>query len=303
MFYDFYDEFFGESSPYLFSQYENSNNSENLSERNYKNINYENNNDNNEEKKSFKIRIKIEEPTGASTEKNQKKEIEINTINNKENSKIKKFKIIHEETNNIEPNKILEKKRGRANDGKTKTEHNKFSDDNVRRKCKHLVLQNVMNFINKKIDELYENKGYGMNIKKLLIINQKQISNATIQFNKIFLNKTLSEIFSVNISTRYTNYRKEHNKILISKLINDTDEYKKNYFNKIFNLTFVDSLRHFNGVAFIPELSGMTLFSQINMKIDNEKDKGYYDVLNYYIHNYEKIMERKRNKKEEIVDY
>ena len=47
----------------------------------------------------------------------------------------------------------------------------------------------------------------------------------------------------------------------------------------------------------------MTLFSQINMKIDNEKDKGYYDVLNYYIHNYEKIMERKRNKKEEIVDY
>ena len=269
MFYDFYDEFFGESSPYLFSQYENSNNSENLSERNYKNINYENNNDNNEEKKSFKIRIKIEEPTG----------------------------------NNIEPNKILEKKRGRTNDGKTKTEHNKFSDDNVRRKCKHLVLQNVMNFINKKIDELYENKGYGMNIKKLLIINQKQISNATIQFNKIFLNKTLSEIFSVDISTRYTNYRKEHNKILISKLINDTDEYKKNYFNKIFNLTFVDCLRHFNGVAFIPELSGMTLFSQINMKIDNEKDKGYYDVLNYYIHNYEKIMERKRNKKEEIVDY
>jgi hypothetical protein len=286
-----YDDFLGESFPNFFIQFENPNNNENLNEINDKNINYENNNDNNENKKSFKIRIKIEEPTVPSTDdKNQKKEIEIKTENNKENSNIKKFKITSEN---------LKKKRGRTNNGKTQTEHNKFSDDNVRRKCKHLVIKNLMNFINKKIDELYINKGYGMNIKKLLIINQSQKSNATIKFNSVFLNKTLSEIFSVDISTRYTNFRKEHNKILISKLINDNDEYKKNYFTKIFNLTFVECLRHFNGSIFIPELNGMTLFSQLYLESDN--DEGYYDVLSHYINNYEEIMERKRRKKEGIV--
>jgi len=266
-----------------------------------KNINNENNNN------SFKIKIIFEEnsinekSTNEKTEQQKEKEIEQKKEKEKEIERqiiyVPKFQITNKNESNEDINQVLQKKRGRINTGKSKIIHNKYSDDNLRRKCKHLVLQNLMKFINDKIKEIYGHIGYGMKIKKLLIINQEQISNATIKFNKNFLSKKLSEIFSVNISTRYTNFDKEHNKILISELINDKDEIKRNYFKMLFNLTFVDCLRHFNGSKNIQILNDMTLFSQLD--IEDEKDEDYSKLLSFYINNYEKIMERKREQKDE----
>ena len=264
-----------------------------------KNINNENNNN------SFKIKIIFEENTINEKSTNEKTEQEKEIEQKKEKEKeierqiiyVPKFKITNKNESNEDINQVLQKKRGRINTGKSKIIHNKYSDDNLRRKCKHLVLQNLMKFINDKIKEIYEHIGYGMKIKKLLIINQEQISNATIKFNKNFLSKKLSEIFSVNISTRYTNFDKEHNKNLISELINDKDEIKRNYFKMLFNLTFVDCLRHFNGSKNIQILNDMTLFSQLD--IEDEKDEDYSKLLSFYINNYEKIMERKREQKDE----
>ena len=264
-----------------------------------KNINNENNNN------SFKTKTTPEENTTNEKSTNEKTEQEKEIEQKKEKEKeierqiiyVPKFKITNKNESNEDINQVLQKKRGRINTGKSKIIHNKYSDDNLRRKCKHLVLQNLMKFINDKIKEIYGHIGYGMKIKKLLIINQEQISNATIKFNKNFLSKKLSEIFSVNISTRYTNFDKEHNKILISELINDKDEIKRNYFKMLFNLTFVDCLRHFNGSKNIQILNDMTLFSQLD--IEDEKDEDYSKLLSFYINNYEKIMERKREQKDE----
>lgn len=274
---------------------ENSNLSEKFVEET-KNINNGNDNENNKE--SFKIKIIIEDSNEKSTNEKTEKEIEQKTEKKEKQKKMiytPKFKITNDNESDEDLIPKLKKKRGRTKRGDSKITHDKYSDDNLRRKCKHLVLQNVMKFINEKIEEIYGNIGYGIAMKKLLIINQKQISNATIQFNKDFLNKKLSEIFSVNISTRYTNYNKEHNKNLILKLINDKDEIKSNYFKILFNLTFVECLRHFNESENIPILNGMTLFSQLN--IDNEIDENYSKALSCYIENYEKLMERKRGKK------
>jgi hypothetical protein len=292
---------FGEYDPCLF-QYENSYIDENENGIYEENMNHENNDN------SFKIKINIEETTNYINDTREKTEKEIKSKKGKTIEKEKekekfvpKFNITHENNtaNNNEVNEdftlILKKKRGRVKKGKSEIIHNKYSDDNLRRKCKHLVLQKVMKFINNKISEIYINIGYGMTIKKLLIINQEQISNATIPFNKMFLNKKLSEIFSVNISTRYTNYKPQHNKLLISKLLNDEDETKRNYFNELFSLTFVECLRHFNGSKNIPILNGLTLFNELN--IENEIDEEYQNTLSCYINNYEKIMERKRDKK------
>ena len=264
-----------------------------------KNINNENNNN------SFKTKTTPEENTTNEKSTNEKTEQEKEIEQKKEKEKeierqiiyVPKFKITNKNESNEDINQVSQKKRGRTNTGKSKIIHNKYSDDNLRRKCKHLVLQNLMKFINDKIKEIYGHIGYGMKIKKLLIINQEQISNATIKFNKNFLSKKLSEIFSVNISTRYTNFDKEHNKILISELINDKDEIKRNYFKMLFNLTFVDCLRHFNGSKNIQILNDMTLFSQLD--IEDEKDEDYSKLLSFYINNYEKIMERKREQKDE----
>ena len=195
---------------------------------------------------------------------------------------------------------VLKKKRGRPKEGNNEVEHNRFSDDNLRRKCKHIVLQNTMDFINNKISDLYGNISRGINIKKLLIINQRQITNATISFNKNFLDKTLGEIFSEKISSRYTNYMKDHNEALIKKLTQDDDEIKRNYFQKLFNIKFIECLKHFRRSCKIPELEGLTTFQKPESK--NEIDEDYWKTLNYYIKNYEEITNRKKGRiKQEIL--
>jgi hypothetical protein len=221
----------------------------------------------------------------------------------KKESIIPKEEILKVENTEEDINKLkndltqpLNKKRGRTKTGNNESTHTRFSDDNLRRKVKHIVLQNTMNFINEKIREIYGNIGSGIFIKKLLIINQRQKTNATILFNKEFLYKTLGEIFSEDISSRYTNNRKDHNKILIEKLMEDKDEAKKNYFQKLFNITFVDCLEHFRGDKEIEELKGLISFKDLELE-DIKKDKEYQETLNHYVYNYEIITSRKKERK------
>jgi len=185
------------------------------------------------------------------------------------------------------------KKRGRlGNSG----EHTKYSDDNLRRKCKHIVLKDLILFLNNIIKSIYKNNiGIGINFKQLLTINQRQISDATIQFNKDFLSKTIGDIFSDNISTRYTNYPISHNKNLIFYLTNQRDENKRQYFRKLFSLTFLDCLKHFRGSQYIEELDGLKGFDTIKSTFKDEPE--YLNSLNYYIMYFEQIISRKRTRK------
>ena len=196
----------------------------------------------------------------------------------------------------------LKRKRGRNGPGCTGGEHNKFSDDNLRRKVKHLVLKNVFDFINEKIRSMYSDINKGIFTKQLLTINQKQISDATILFNKKFLEKPLKDIFSVEISKRYTNYLESHNKNLINFLMNEEeDENKRVYFNNLFNLKFIECLEHFRGTADYIHLEGMKTFDEI--KDDFAKDKNYLDVLTKYVEEYENITRNKKERTEFSYDY
>ena len=183
----------------------------------------------------------------------------------------------------------LRKKRGRkGKDG----DHNKFTCDNLIRKCKHLVLKSVLNFINNKIKDIYKNNiGYGILLKQLLIINQKQKSDASIDYNKQFLNKSLSDIFSENITTRYTNYPLNHNKDLIQFLRTD-ENGNSEYFKRLFNLIFMDCLNHFRGSKKIEELEGIIGIESLENEYNNDPD--YLISLKYYFKNYENILNNKR---------
>ena len=95
-------------------------------------------------------------------------------------------------------------------------------------KCKNIILEELLEFLNKKIRDIYKNKiGYGIFKKKLLKICNSQKVDATVDFNKKFLDKNLGEIFSDSISESYTNYNFDHNKKLIERLLNEKDENKK----------------------------------------------------------------------------
>ena len=193
-------------------------------------------------------------------------------------------------------NKLLNKKRKNKSKSLSNGEkHSKFSSDNTLRKIKHITLENVRNLINEKIKEIYNNSiGMGISLKKLLTLNQSQKVDATIDFNKQFMDKKLYEIFSDKISSRYTSYPGDFNKDLIKSLMSEKDLNKREYFQKLFNLSFFDCLSHFRGSKHIKELTGLKSFSEYNEK---EKDEDYKNQLEYIINNFEEILKNKRSRK------
>ena len=181
-------------------------------------------------------------------------------------------------------------------------EHNKFSDDNLIRKSKHIVLDSALVFINKKIIELYpsNSKKEKLKIKQLFKLGQNQAEKSKAEYNKLFLNKTLETIFSETISTKYSRYDPNHNKDLIKDLLNDKNEKKRLIFKKIFSKTFMDCLNHFRGSQIKEELSGMKTFDKYCDETDfGNNSEEYKNILGIFVNNYEKIiMEVKpRNKK------
>ena len=216
---------------------------------------------------------------------NARKTKKIKSNKNKKNEKMKKMKCGRKTKLNNDKN----------------VEHNKYSDDNLRRKCKHLVLKYTLKFINHQILIIYNgNIGNGIFKKELQTLNQSQKSDATINFNKMFLSRTLKEIFSQNISGRFTNFPPHHNRLLIEKLLNEKDEEKRIYFSSLFNLTFIQCLKHFRGEEKIDILEGLKCFDEIKDEIiNNYEDDGidYYTTLYYYLNHYEEIINNKKARK------
>ena len=180
---------------------------------------------------------------------------------------------------------------------KSEKKHTKFSSDNLKRVCKHLVIENVMKFINKKIFEVYEgNIGKGLTKKKLMKLNQEQKKNADVEFNKIFIKKTLKEIFSQKITNQIKLYEADHNKNLIDKLISE----KSDDFKNLFNLTFIECVEHFIGDKQIEELKGLTLFSELKDKImkKHEKDgESFYENIEIFLKGFENRINKAKPRK------
>jgi predicted HicB family RNase H-like nuclease len=114
-----------------------------------------------------------------------------------------------------------------------------------------------------------------------------------VNVDKSFLDKNLKDIFSENISSRFYNFPETYNKSLIDSLINEKDEEKKIFFTELFNITFLDCLKHFRGEIYINELGGLNCFENDKEKILDkcgEDGDDYVETLKYYLDNFEKIV-------------
>jgi len=165
-----------------------------------------------------------------------------------------------------------------------------------------------MDFINKKIEIVYDGKiGDGLFKKQLLKLNQDQKKNSNAEFNQLFLSRTLKEILSENITKRIKFYNEDHNKKLIEQLI----EEKRDEFESLFNLTFLDCLEHFIGKKKVEELDGLTLFSELKdsilEKYENDGES-YYNNLELFMKEFQKKInnskprKRKEKKYEDLLD-
>ena len=200
--------------------------------------------------------------------------------------------------NNLEKNAHLGRKR--KNDDSIGG-HNKFSDDNLRRKSKNLIIDYALDFLNEKINNIYKgNLGKGIAIKKLFPINRFCKLDASIEHNKNILNKTLGDIFSISISDRYKYYSPNHNEELIKRLLNEKDEKKRIYFKKLFNITFLECLKRFCGNDDCEELKDFKKFSEIKNKFRDGPE--YINKLESYLKKFENNIKSKKGRKKTFYE-
>ena len=190
--------------------------------------------------------------------------------------------IVQEENEAIE--KLLRRKRNN---------NSKFKSDNLIRKVKHILLDNILNFINGKINEFSEHKSI---FGKLKNIGQKERSEGNAEYNKKFLNKTLFDIFSSKITGRITNFLSNYNEKIIDNLLKEKDLNKRQFFKDLFNLTFLQSLNHFNGTHYYKELNGMKRMVD-EVKNESKGDEEYENNLIYYFLHFEELINKKKGKK------
>ena len=283
-----------------------------------KNINYENEyninkNNNSNIKKIFKVEIEEDKII-----KNLKNKISLKKKRRtKDQIKDDGNKNINIIENNIKnQDKKIKKKHGRKQK-KTLIEnhyrHTKIANDNIVKKINHLVISNFRNFINKKIldsNDVNENdykdtkKGLinktalnkiikNKNIRILYKINPKILINSNVEHNQKFINKTMKEILSSDISKKYKKEKnKNYNKNLIDDLINkDSTKYEE-----IFNLKFIDVLNYYIGKSENGKLSKMKKYN----KEDEKQDEKYKERIVKIMENYKDfstIVRYRRNEK------
>lgn len=167
--------------------------------------------------------------------------------------------------------------------------------DNVIRKCKNIILNSLLIFINQKIKNLYNNNiGRGLLVKQFKSLNQKNKSSTHVKHMQEYLNKTLKEILSEDIS----HYPFDFNRNLVNKLLDEEDIEKRIYFKSLFDLSFLQCLKHFRGDEVNPNLSGMSL---MNQELKNFTDKDLRENLEAYFNEFEtRINERKSRKSKHI---
>lgn len=251
---------------------------QNDSNKTNENIPSKNNENNSNSKKETNIR----------TNKNDSNIVN-DTQNEKQKEKEKENKDILNNSNALGNKRRRTEKK--SNSTKEK-KHTKFSSDNLNKKLKYLMIKYIMKFINEKNESSKNKRRYD---GKLLTMKNSQIDKTTIDFNKKFLNKTLKDILSEDISARNTTCQKDHNRNLINSLINHEDENKKEFFTGVFDYTFKNCLEHFRGTAEYFYLNGLTTFDDIKDKF--EDDKEYLDALKNYLDNYEENVSGKYKRK------
>jgi len=148
--------------------------------------------------------------------------------------------------------KFITKKRGRKNKDQiiTKSEnknvHNKFSNDNIKRRIKASYNKYIIKLLNNIVKKKYKKTTI-----KFLKMNIRITKDIAIKYNQNLLNKPLREII-VNVSNKYKN--KDNNKICIkfienqkgnAELINILNmTYKDFYMNYFLKSTKNDSLEY-----------------------------------------------------------
>ena len=238
-----------------------------------------------------------------------KKFVETEMINNAEaklcNKKRKRdseFVILLDDNDNKEE----KKKRGRKIEGrkKSKGDHDNLSEDNVIKKIKGKFFYYSLLFLNKMI------KGKENDTNKLYKLDYKYINQIKKEKDLNYLNMSLKDLFSLEISPKYK-LAKQHNKEIINKIIQkeiSVNDYKTTMF--VLNLSFgnwielftykktikqiIKDCRDVNYNSIINNFEGVEVLLK---KILDKNNEDYFSFFTFLVYNYKRWFDMKRNRK------
>ena len=200
---------------------------------------------------------------------------------------------------NLNNNLLIKKRKLEEKKENNNHKHTKYSSDNLQRRCKSLILSNTLEYLNYQIKKIYEgNIGNGIHIKKLFDINQEQKTKNSCSHLKKFLNKPIKEIFSCNISKKYTSFLPNHNEIIIHRALHEKDEKKRAKFTKLFNLTFADCIDIFLGKNKSEESEGFPKFDDIKYKLNDDDE--YLIKIKEFLNKFTENLKEKKGKSNKV---
>ena len=164
--------------------------------------------------------------------------------------------------------------------------------DNEIKKGRNILLNSIFRFVNKKIRIIFNNDiGKGISIKQFVKISKKELNHSNVEFDKNYLNTKLKEIFSGDISGKFTNFLINKNEKLLQNLI------KIDYFKELFELTFLQCIEHINETKFIPLLEGFETLDEILLNEEEKLKENDIENYKYIIENYKQCVENKFSRK------
>ena len=236
-------------------------------------------------------------------------EIKNDNINKKEKFNISLFNPINQDTfekNNIFQNGKVYKKKGRKaknlKDTNIQSKHTKFSPDNMMRKIKNKIIESSRLLINKILsDEISKIKDKFrfpyMEFKKIKGSFGQELN---IKFNLWFYQIKIKDIFSMEISTKYSSLEKYSNKELIDYIFSNDNI---NYFTKTKSLLNMPFHQYYHDIFLGENKSWLLYFDikpennkyEINYLLNNLKEedensnmnKIYIEKIERLAHNYE----------------
>ena len=241
---------------------------------------------------------------------------EPNYSNNNTNELPKNI-ISSQNTNSPEINQIIRPKtkllgRKKKNSGEI-GKHNKYAENNMTRKMKVIIKNDLLDFINSKIKKelnltniIINGDKYLNNEIKLLNIKQKQMIDITVDGNITFLNTKIRDILSEQISNNnQLKYPSDFNAILI-KTIYQIENGES--ITSILDMTFLECLKYYRKDEDIINdakyscLKGLEKgFENLKERLmNNNEEEDYVDKLIELIQKFEVIYSTKKSRAKRV---
>jgi hypothetical protein len=246
--------------------------------------------------------------------------LESKFLNKKRHSDDNEYNCLNELLEN-EKNKSNEQKNYNKRGRKPKNiisykEHDKFASDNIIKKIKTEFFKYIVLFINNIIST--KNLIYNHKIYK---IDYELINRLNREIDLKYLNTTLKDLLSLNVSPKFTKVEPESNKNYIQKILDEKSIDETIKF--AFNMTFRDFIEIFSYKKKIRELLIKYKVNDYNIedmynKIENnlvgvedlfnklaksdKTDKYYFSNFVFYLYNYEKWFFMKRGRKKKNIN-